>query len=145
MPAASAICCGRCGRWAEFGARVRVVSVVDARSACWYYAVAVHAVRPQGPLTVVSRLFAALLFLSFVISQAPHTVHHLFEPDHTDTECPFASAGDRLPGLGAEVTGFDHGQTWASDQHPPASPRLPSTVVSSSLARAPPHLSSRLV
>jgi hypothetical protein len=101
----------------------------------------VHAV---GPLTVVSRLFAALLFLSFVVGQAPHTVHHIFEPEHTDSECPFASAGERLPGLGADVTGFDHGQTWASDERPPASPRLPGTVVSSSLARAPPRLPSPL-
>ena len=101
-----------------------------------------HAV---GSLAVICRLFAALLFLSFVIDQAPHSVHHLFEPEHTDAECPFASAGERLPGLGAEVTALDHDQTKASDERPPASPRLPGTIVSSSLARAPPRLSSPLV
>jgi hypothetical protein len=50
-------------------------------------------VRAASPLTFVSRLFVALLFLGFVVEQAPHTVHHVFDPEYTGEECPVATAG----------------------------------------------------
>jgi hypothetical protein len=101
-------------------------------------------VRAVGPVTIVSRFFAALLFLSFVIEQAPHTVHHLFEPEHAESECPFAKAGERLPGLGAEAIGVDHGPAWELVGPSPAPPRLPEVLVRGPFARAPPPLASSL-
>jgi len=85
-----------------------------------------------------------LLFLSFVIGQAPHTVHHLFEPEHTGDECPFATAGDRLPGLGAEVTGLDEDLAWELTRQQPAPSRLLEILVRGPFARAPPQLASSL-
>jgi hypothetical protein len=101
-------------------------------------------VQAVGPLTLVCRTLAALLFLAFVIGQAPHTVHHLFEPDHAEAECPFATAGDRLPGLDAASLELDERPAWTSNEHLPAPPRLPGAVPSSSLARAPPRAASAL-
>ncbi|MGH7313399.1 MAG: hypothetical protein ACREJV_09515, partial [Candidatus Rokuibacteriota bacterium] len=97
-----------------------------------------------GPVTVASRLLATLLFASFVIGQAPHSVHHLFELEPTGDECPFATAGERLPGLGADVIGFDHGLTWGPAVHRPAPSRFPGRLVQGPLARAPPRLVSSL-
>jgi hypothetical protein len=41
-------------------------------------------------------LFLALFFGAFVVWQAPHTVHHLFDPETEDQrECAFAASADR--------------------------------------------------
>ncbi|HEY7362526.1 MAG TPA: hypothetical protein VIE37_00345 [Methylomirabilota bacterium] len=100
--------------------------------------------RAASPLTFVSRLFVALLFLGFVVEQAPHTVHHVFDPEYTGEECPFATAGDRSPGLGAEAIGVDHGPAWHPVAPAPAPARLPDVLVQGPLARAPPRLVSSL-
>jgi hypothetical protein len=97
-------------------------------------------VRAASPLTFVSRLFVALLFLGFVVEQAPHTVHHVFDPEYTGEECPFATSGERLPGLGAEVVAFEHGQAWQPVGPPPAPAQRPAILVGGPFARAPPRL-----
>jgi len=97
-----------------------------------------------GPITFASRLVAALLFLTFVIGQAPHTVHHLFDPEYLGDECPFATAGERLPGVDADAVGLDHGLAWELSQHQPALLRLPEAVVPGPVARAPPLPASSL-
>jgi hypothetical protein len=58
--------------------------------------------RTSRPASLL-RLAAALLFLGFVAEQAPHRVHHLFDPVEAQAECDFAVAGERLPGLAMAV------------------------------------------
>jgi len=49
----------------------------------------------------VSVLVSGLL-VAFLVTQAPHLVHHFFEPDHVQNECPFAANGERTGGLQIE-------------------------------------------
>lgn len=100
--------------------------------------------RTVGLLINAGRCLAALLFLGFLVEQAPHSVHHLFDPGYTAEECPFATAGERLPGLGAEAIGFDHGPAWEPVGPPPALPRLREILLRSPFARAPPRFASLL-
>ena len=44
-------------------------------------------------------LLVAGAFVAFLAMQAPHLVHHFFEPDHVKDECPFAANGERTGGL----------------------------------------------
>jgi hypothetical protein len=44
-------------------------------------------------------LLVALGLVVYLIAQAPHLVHHLFDPEEFPTDCPLATAGDRLPGI----------------------------------------------
>jgi hypothetical protein len=44
-------------------------------------------------------LLVAGAFVAFIAMQAPHLVHHFFEPDHVKDECPFAANGERTGGL----------------------------------------------
>jgi hypothetical protein len=89
-------------------------------------------------MTVVSRFLVALLFLAFVIEQAPHIVHHFFDLEHAGAECPFATAGERLPGLGAEAIDVDHDPAPELRTPLPGAPALPDTLVRGPFARAPP-------
>jgi len=87
-------------------------------------------------LRPVLGLLAAACFLAFTVAQAPHLVHHAFEPSKTD--CAFASAGDRAQEFAAETATLilppaaEPGGP-VIDQSPPASPALASAD-----ARAPP-------
>jgi hypothetical protein len=49
----------------------------------------------------VSMLLSGLL-VAFLVTQAPHLVHHFFEPDHVQNECLFAANGERTGGLQIE-------------------------------------------
>jgi hypothetical protein len=42
------------------------------------------------------------VFVAFLATQAPHLVHHFFEPEHVKDECPFAANGERTGGLETE-------------------------------------------
>src|SRR5215475_2396647 len=44
-------------------------------------------------------LLLAAVFVAFLATQAPHLVHHFFEPEHVHDECPFAANGERTGGL----------------------------------------------
>ncbi|PYN88908.1 MAG: hypothetical protein DMD87_06890 [Candidatus Rokuibacteriota bacterium] len=44
-------------------------------------------------------LLVAGAFVAFLAAQAPHLVHHFFEPEHVNDECPFAANGERTGGL----------------------------------------------
>ena len=50
--------------------------------------------RPTSLYRVASWPLAGL-FLAFIATQAPHLVHHFFEPEHVKDECPFAANGER--------------------------------------------------
>jgi len=47
-------------------------------------------------------LLVAGAFVAFLAMQAPHLVHHFFEPEHVKDECPFAANGERTGGLETE-------------------------------------------
>jgi len=44
-------------------------------------------------------LLVAGVFVAFLAAQAPHLVHHFFEPERVKGECPFAANGERTGGL----------------------------------------------
>lgn len=100
--------------------------------------------RAASPVTSVSRFLVALLFLAFLIEQAPHIVHHFFDLEHAGAECPFATAGERLLGLGAEAIGVDYGPAGELLAHSPAPSLLPDVLVQGPFPRAPPRLASSL-
>lgn len=85
-------------------------------------------------------LLAAACFLAFTVAQAPHLVHHLFEPSKTD--CTFASTGDRVEEFATETATLilppaaEPGGL-VIDQSPHAS-----LALTSADARAPPLLAS---
>jgi hypothetical protein len=47
-------------------------------------------------------LLLAGAFVAFLATQSPHLVHHFFEPDLVQDECPFAASGDRTGWLPIE-------------------------------------------
>ncbi len=100
--------------------------------------------RAASSVTIVGRLLIALLFVTFLIEQAPHLVHHFFDPEYTGEECSFATSGERLPGLGAEAIGFDYGPGGELLAHSPAPSLLLDVLVRGPFARAPPRPASSL-
>ena len=52
-----------------------------------------NAWRPHASLLLLGA------FVAFLVTQAPHLVHHFFEPEQVVDECPFAANGDRTGGL----------------------------------------------
>lgn len=82
-------------------------------------------------------LLVTLLFIGFLIEQAPHTVHHAFESDPRD-ECVFAANAERVQGAIGDVPDLtlvaDPGRRSVAE-HPPAAP-LRALVPTD--ARAPP-------
>ena len=50
----------------------------------------------------VTSLLIASAFMAFLATQAPHLVHHFFDPELVQDECPFAANGDRTGGLQIE-------------------------------------------
>jgi hypothetical protein len=92
---------------------------------------------PSLPRRGAGLLFAGL-FVAFLVSQAPHLVHHFFEPQLVQDECPFAASGERTGGLEAQpvaVVMLAPGSTPALTATQPAAP---SVVPAVSRGRAPP-------
>jgi hypothetical protein len=50
----------------------------------------------------VTSLLVASAFMAFLVTQAPHLVHHFFDTELVQDECPFAANGDRTGGLQIE-------------------------------------------
>src|SRR5262245_53081693 len=50
--------------------------------------------RLYAPLTV-GRVFIALMFAAYLVGLAPHLVHHLFDHDQAQVDCPFALVAER--------------------------------------------------
>ena len=84
----------------------------------------------------VSLLLSAL-FVAFVVQQAPHLVHHFFEPEHVQDECPFAASAERTGALQADAVVI---AIWdVKESAPPTSiPSTPTVVPAASRGRAPP-------
>jgi len=52
-------------------------------------------------------LLAAVAYVAFLIWQAPHTVHHFFEPAvEKQNECAFAGAVERSAGTTVTIAGI---------------------------------------
>jgi hypothetical protein len=90
------------------------------------------------PWRSVTSLLLAGAFVAFIAAQAPHLVHHFFEPDHVQDECPFAANGERTGGLQIEPVSV----VAVSDVSTPVRPAalsVPASVAHAApLGRAPP-------
>jgi hypothetical protein len=97
--------------------------------------------RPVSWRSVTSLLLAAA-FVVFIAAQAPHLVHHFFETDHVQDECPFATNGERTGGLQIEPVAV--AAVWdVSTPVRPAALSVPVSVAHAApLGRAPPALLS---
>jgi len=96
---------------------------------------------PASSRRAASLLFAGL-FVAFIATQAPHLVHHFFERELVQDECPFAASGERTGGLQVQpvaVLAIAHVSTPALAA---ALPAPPSIVPAASRGRAPPALVS---
>lgn len=57
--------------------------------------------RPHGARRAA--LVTVGLFLALLVEQAPHLVHHLFEPAHRGVECVFAVGADHTHAVAGEA------------------------------------------
>lgn len=84
----------------------------------------------------------AVFFVALLVAQAPHLVHHLFDPDHQQSECVFAAGAERTHAVEADaVTVAPAVQLQGADPLP-ADMAFPSLALAPSDARAPPLLSA---
>ena len=91
----------------------------------------------------VASLLLAGAFVAFVATQAPHLVHHFFQPDLVQDECPFAASGDRTGGLQLEpIVVVVTTPEVSTPALPAVLPAPPSVVPAASRSRAPPALVS---
>jgi hypothetical protein len=98
------------------------------------------AVASPGP-TVWRRRVSLLLvgaFVAFLAMQAPHLVHHFFEPEHVKDECPFAANGERTGGLETQPVAALAIADITTPSLVAALPVPPSVVPAASRGRAPP-------
>jgi hypothetical protein len=81
-------------------------------------------------------------FVAFLVTQAPHLVHHFFEPQLVQDECPFAASGERTGWLPVEPVAV----AVAAEVSTPLLPAAPSTPTAvapaAARSRAPPALAS---
>jgi hypothetical protein len=87
-------------------------------------------------------LLLAVCLAVFTIATAPHRVHHLFEPEHTERDCPFATVAERIPADTSIVVALAAHETAPTSVVPLPTVALPSTASAPTTARAPPSLSS---
>ena len=90
------------------------------------------------PWRSVTSLLVAGAFMAFLVTQAPHLVHHFFDPELVQDECPFAANGERTGGLQIEPVAI----VTVSDVSTPVLPAAvfePGSVTHATpLGRAPP-------
>ncbi|HEV8393088.1 MAG TPA: hypothetical protein VGQ37_02390 [Vicinamibacterales bacterium] len=93
-------------------------------------------------MTAILGLVFAGFLAAFVVGISPHLVHHLFDDDHEQADCPFASVAERQQGVTPSIA------VTLAPAHAAASPLLPAPAAppSSGLApsspRAPPTLAA---
>ncbi len=78
------------------------------------------------------------VFVAFLAMQAPHLVHHFFEPEHVKDECPFAANGERTGGLETQPVAVGAIADVSTPLLTTALPAPPSVVPAASRGRAPP-------
>ncbi len=87
-------------------------------------------------------LLTAALFLVLVAEQAPHLVHHLFEPARVQGECVFACGADRAQGFVVDVVTLPPIELSPVPAPLPVRPVRATVSRAPSEARAPPRLVS---
>ena len=97
--------------------------------------------RPTLSCRVASLLLAGA-FVAFVATQAPHLVHHFFQPDLVQDECPFAASGECTGGLEVQPVTVVAISEVSTPALPAVLPAPPSVVPAASRSRAPPALVS---
>jgi hypothetical protein len=87
-------------------------------------------------------LFLVGAFVVFLATQAPHLVHHFFEPEHVQDECPFAANGERTGGLETPPVAVAAVMAVSTARLTVSLLAPPSAVPAASRGRAPPRLIS---
>jgi hypothetical protein len=77
-------------------------------------------------------------FVAFVAMQSPHLVHHFFEPELVQDECPFASSGERTGGLPIEPVAVAAAVEFSIPLWPAALAAPAAVARSATRSRAPP-------
>jgi hypothetical protein len=85
---------------------------------------------PRRLTAILGLVFAGFL-AAFVVGISPHLVHHLFDDDHQQADCPFASVAERQPGLTASTA------VAIATTQITAPPALPVPAAPASSVRAP--------
>jgi hypothetical protein len=95
-------------------------------------------VKTAGTRRRSSVVILALVFCAFVVELSPHLVHHVFDHDTAQADCPFALGAERDPSLIGAVAA----PTVDAGTHPdrPDAPSQParSHPLAPSAPRAPP-------
>jgi hypothetical protein len=103
---------------------------------------AVGAVGRPASWRSLTSLLIACAFMAFLATQAPHLVHHFFDPERVQDECPFAANGDRTGGLQIEPVAVVAVSEVSTPVLPAALFEPGSVAHATPLGRAPPaHLS----
>ena len=94
------------------------------------------------PLTRPDRAVGTLVavaLLWLLAAQSPHLVHHVFEPDVVQDDCPLAWGADRTDLSSACTVGAAPVHLVAAHVTPAAPPPTVDPAHAASLARAPPR------
>lgn len=102
--------------------------------------------RRTGPLRsrwpAAGGALTAVFFGALLVAQAPHLVHHLFDPDHQQSECVFAAGAERTHAVEADAVTVAPAVLVQAADPVPTGPSLPSPALAPSAARAPPLLAA---
>jgi hypothetical protein len=83
-------------------------------------------------------LFLAAVLLTVIGAQGPHLVHHLFESDHAENECAFASGAERTQGAAGCLAALIPTPEPSPIGPVPSDSALPARFTAPADARAPP-------
>ena len=101
-------------------------------------------IRSFRPARRLTALLASAMLMAVVVWQAPHTVHHLFDPDDVrpQHECVLATSAERGLSTAAEAVTFVALHDVDVWQVVAIHPLLPEPAARPAVARAPPVLPS---
>ena len=83
-------------------------------------------------------LLLAGAFVAFVVTQSPHLVHHFFQPELIQDECPFAANGERTGWLPIEPVAVAATAEISTPLFPAALPAPSAVARAAARSRAPP-------
>src|SRR5688500_12069993 len=94
----------------------------------------------RGRARRVLSALATISLLWLLAAQSPHLVHHVFEPDVVQDDCPLAWGADRTDVATASADGHAAVQLVAAHTVPASPAPAVGRAHAPSLARAPPRL-----
>jgi hypothetical protein len=86
----------------------------------------------------VASLLLAGAFVAFIATQSPHLVHHFFEPELVQDECPFAANGERTGWLPIEPVAVAATAEVSTPLLPAVLPAATAVARDATRSRAPP-------